>query len=163
MKVLEPAGDATVLFGGEASPVITQLLQEAAAVYQQTSRAEAILWSAQAIDPACLPVYFALYKFYFYKLRLEDAEKVALMGLNSAALQGGFPADWSCLSLTDANWSSGVGAQHFYLFTLKALAFIRLRLGKKEDSLALLEKLNILDPRDSIGSSVIRDIAFKSG
>jgi hypothetical protein len=159
MKVLEPAGDATVLFGGEASPVITQLLQEAAAVYQQTSRAEAILWSAQAIDPACLPVYFALYKFYFYKFRLEDAEKVAIMGLNTAAQQGGFSAEWSHLTLTSANWSSTDGPQHFYLFTLKALAFIHLRLGKREASLVILKKIQELDPTDTVGSSVIRDLA----
>jgi hypothetical protein len=159
MKSLETAGDPIALFGGEASPVITQLLQEAAAVYQQTSRAEAILWSAQAIDPACLPVYFALYKFYFYKFRLADAEKVALMGLKTAAHQGGFPAEWSRLSPTTAKWGSTEGVQHFYLFTLKALAFIRLRMGKREESLALLDKLRELDPNDSVGSSVIRDLA----
>ena len=159
MKGLETAGDPIALFGGEASPVITQLLQEAAAVYQQSSRAEAILWSAQAMDPACLPVYFALYKFYFYKFRLADAEKVALMGLKTAAQQGGFPAEWSHLSPSSAKWNATEGAQHFYLFTLKALAFIRLRLGKREESLALLDKLRELDPGDSVGSSVIRDLA----
>lgn len=52
-----------------------------------------------------------------------------------------------------------VGAQHFYLFTLKALAFIRLRLGRREESLALLGKLRELDPGDSVGSSVIHDLA----
>lgn len=159
MKVLEPAGDQTVLFGGEASTVITQLLQEAVAVYQQSSRAEAILWSAQAIDPTCLPVYFALYKFYFYKFRLEDAEKVAIMGLNTAAQQGNFPAEFSHLSLASANWSSTDGPQHFYLFTLKALAFIHLRLGKRESSLVILKKIQELDPADTVGSSVIRDLA----
>lgn len=159
MKGLETAGDPPALFGGTASPVITQLLRKAVAVYQQTSRAEAILWSAQAIDPTCLPVYFALYKFYFYKFRLADAEKVALMGLETAAHQGGFPADWSRLFPLSANWSMTDGPQHFYLFTLKALAFIRLRLGRQAESLALLGKLRELDPGDSVGSSVIRDLA----
>ncbi len=159
MKGLDTATDPITLFGGEASPVIAQLLKDAAAAYQQTNRAEAILWSAQAIDPACLPVYFALYKFYFYKFRLEDAEKVALMGLNTAAKLGGFPAEWSRLSFSDANWDSMDGAQHFYLFTLKALAFIRLRMGRRAESLELLVKLLELDPGDSVGSSVIRDLA----
>ena len=156
---LDTATEPTTLFGGEASPVVTQLLKDAAAAYQQTNRAEAILWSAQAIDPACLPVYFALYKFYFYKFRLEDAEKVALMGLKTAAQQGGFYAEWSRLSYADADWSSTIGAQHFYLFTLKALAFIRLRMGRREESIELLAKLQELDPGDSVGSSVIRDLA----
>lgn len=159
MKALEAAGDPIAVFGGEAKPVIIQLLQEAAAVYQQTNRAEKILWSAQAIDPSCLPVYFALYKFYFYKSRLADAEKAALAGLRTAAQQGGFPAEWSHLTAIAAKWSSPEGVQHFYLFTLKALAFIRLRLGKREESLAILDKLEELDPQDSVGSSVIRDLA----
>ena len=132
---------------------------EAALVYQQTNRAEKILWSAQAMDPACLPVYFALYKFYFYKARLEDAEHAALAGLKTAAQQGGFSADWINLSSASAKWESTDGAQHFFLFTLKALAFIRLRLGRREESLTILDKLKELDPKDSVGSSVIRDLA----
>ena len=161
MKVLDSIGDPQALYGGEASPVITQLLQDAAAAYQQTSRAEAILWSAQAINPACLPVYFALYKFYFYKFRLADAEKVTLMGLEMAARQGGFTSDWSRLSPQSVDWQLTDEPQHFYLFTLKALAFIRLRLGKRAESLALLNKLQELDPGDSVGSSVIRDLSSK--
>ncbi len=159
MKSLETPGDPMALFGGEAKPVIHRLLLDAAAVYQQTNRAEKILWSAQAMDPSCLPVYFALYKFYFYKARLEDAEKAALTGLKSAAQQGGFSADWMNLSAASAKWESTEGAQHFYLFTLKALAFIRLRLKRREESLAILHKLKELDPKDTVGSSVIRDLA----
>lgn len=160
MKVKDGiGGDPLALFGGEASPVIAQLLQDAAASYQCTTRAEAILWSAQAINPACLPVYFALYKFYFYKARLADAEKVALMGLDAAARQGGFIADWSQLSPAYCSGKQTQEPLHFYLFTLKALAFIRLRLGRRTESLALLDKLQKLDPKDTVGSSVIRDIA----
>ena len=159
MKILDTPGNQLPLFGGEAPPVITQLLMEAAAAYQQTSRAETILWSAQAINPACLPVYFALYKFYFYKFRLDDAEKAALMGLEMAARQAGFSADWTQLSSLSSNWNLTDEPQHFYLFTLKALAFIRLRLGKRTESLNLLNKLQELDPGDTVGSSVIRDIA----
>lgn len=157
MTVLEHTGDAMVLFGGEASPVITQLLREAAACYDQTPRAEAILWSAQAIDPQCLSVYFALYKFYFYKARLEDAEKVAQKGLNMAAEQSGFSSDWTKLSVNSAHWHDE-GPQHFYLFTLKALAFMRLRLGKHAESQSLIHKLEELDPSDTVGYSVIREV-----
>ncbi len=157
MKVLETTGDAMVLFGGEASPVITQLLREAAACYEQIPRAEAILWSAQAIDPRCLPVYFSLYKFYVYTARLEDAEKVAQKGLDMAAELGGFSAEWTKLSAHSAPWYDE-GPQHFYLFTLKALAFMRLRLGKFAESRVLITKLEELDPADTVGYSVIRTV-----
>lgn len=159
MNIMETT-DASSLFGGNASLIITQLLQEAAAAYQQTNRAEAMLWSAQAINPACLPVYFALYKFYFYKFRLDEAEKAALMGMEMAARQGDFSSDWSQLSSFSADWSVINEPQHFYLFTLKALAFIRLRLGRRTESLDLLNKLQELDPHDSVGSSVVRDLLF---
>lgn len=159
MKPLENPGDTHSLFGGVVSTAIAQLLQEAAASYQQTSRAEAILWSAQAINPTCLPVYFALYKFYFYKFRLEEAEKVALMGLDTAARLGKFSSDWSQLTPLSVDWNLIDAPQHFYLFTLKALAFMRLRRGQREESLALLDKIHELDPGDTVGSSVIRDLA----
>ena len=159
MGTLEATSEPITLFGGDASPVISQLLKDAAASYLQANRAEAILWSAQVIDPECLPVYFALYKFYFYKFRLADAEKVAFLGLKTAAKKCGFPAEWKQLSFADADWGSTVGPQHFYLFTLKALAFIRLRIGRRDESLEILLKLLELDPKDTVGSSVIRDLA----
>ena len=140
-------------------PDVDRHLQEAATAYHDTPLAEQLLWRALAIDPACLKVYFSLYKFYFYKHRLADAEHVTLTALETAARQGGFAPDWTVLTPASADWSCIYAPQHFYLFSLKALAFIRLRRGKTEESLALLDKLQELDPRDSVGSSVIRDLA----
>lgn len=147
-------------FGGEVSPTVAQLLREAAASYGTETKAEAILWSAQAIEPHCLPVYFSLYKFYFYKHRLEDAERVARMALVMAAGLGGFDADWKHLGPDSAPWSDTTSPAHFYAFSLKALAFIRLRRGDHDECQALLEKLNTIDPRDSVGWSVIRSFAL---
>lgn len=146
-------------FGGEVSPAVAGLLREAAASYGMETRAEAILWSAQAIEPQCLPVYFSLYKFYFYKHRLEDAERVARMALDMAAGLGGFNADWKQLGPDSAPWSDTRSPAHFYAFSLKALAFIRLRRGDHDECQALLEKLDAIDPRDSVGWSVIRGFA----
>lgn len=144
-------------------PDVDRHLLEAAAAYHDTPLAEQLLWRALAIDPSCLKVYFSLYKFYFYKHRLADAEQVTLTALETAARQGGFAADWTVLTPASADWSSLDEPQHFYLFSLKALAFIRLRRGKREESLALLAKLHELDPRDSVGSTVIRDLASGAG
>lgn len=143
-------------------PVVQQLLHEAVAVYSQANRAEAILWSAQAMYPECLPVYFALYKFYFYKGRLHDAERATRLGLATASRQAGFDADWHCLTATTVDWTDTRGPQHFYLFSLKALAFICLRLGRRSESQAILSKLAQIDPGDSVGASVIRDLVAGS-
>jgi tetratricopeptide (TPR) repeat protein len=143
-------------------PLVQQLLQEAVAVYSQANRAEAILWSAQAMYPECLPVYFALYKFYFYKGRLHDAERATRLGLAAASRQAGFDVDWHRLTIATVDWSDTLGPQHFYLFSLKALAFIYLRLDRRSESQAILSKLAQIDPGDSVGASVIRDLVAGS-
>lgn len=140
-------------------PGVAVRLAQAVESYHNTERAESLLCSAQAHAPECLPVYFSLYKFYFYKRMLPQAEEVALQGLEMAARQGGFTPDWTRLDAHSADWRRVDAPQHFYLFTLKALAFIRLRLGQSEDSHALLAKLQELDPLDTVGGSVIRDLA----
>jgi len=149
---------ANAALGFTAPPEIEHHPRQAAQVYQDTAAAEHILLRVLAMDPHCLAVYFSLYKFYFYKHRLHDAEHIALRGLATAAMQGGFDSDWTRLHRHSAAWQRVDGPQHFYLFTLKALAFIRLRLGQTAAARALLDKLLELDPADQVGASVIRDL-----
>lgn len=154
------SGDAFgVAIGFAAPPAIDEKLREAASCYDDTERAEELLWTALKADPNCLGSYFSLYKFYFYKRRLNEAEGVALLGLGTAAKLGGFTSDWTRLDANTVDWRRVDAPQHFFLFTLKALAFMRLRLGYAEESHALLAKLAELDPNDSVGASVIRDLA----
>lgn len=144
---------------GTLPPGVADWLAQAVASYHNTGRAEFLLCTAQALAPECLPVYFALYKFYFYRRMLPQAEEVALQALEIAARQGGFSSDWTRLDAHSTDWRRVDAPQHFYLFTLKALAFIRLRRGLGEDSRAILAKLQELDPLDTVGGSVISDMA----
>ena len=57
----------------------------------------------------------------------------------------------------DADFSA-IGPARFWLFTLKALAFIRLRRGDRAEAQALLEKAAQLDPADNMGASVIASL-----
>lgn len=154
--------EGTVRFGGTVSPDVELRLSMAAAAHDDAMTAEALLLDAQAIDPACLPVYYALYKFYFYKSRLAKAEHITLQALATAARQADFPAEWQLLTPRSADWTATGEPQHFYLFSLKALAFIRLRLGRAGEARAILAKLAELDPLDTIGASVIRALAAAS-
>jgi tetratricopeptide (TPR) repeat protein len=149
-------------FGGRTSEEADRRLRQAVASYTEPACAEALLRDAQELDPECLPVYFALYKFYFYRKRLAEAESAALQGLNVAARQAGFSADWRRLCPDSAAWAETTGPQHFYLFSLKALAFIRLRLGQRDEAVALLDKLGELDPQDSVGAGVVRTLALQT-
>jgi tetratricopeptide (TPR) repeat protein len=148
-----------VLFGGEAPDVVVSLLERAMQSYADGRQAENLLWQAHRHAPNALPVYFSLYKYYFYKGELEQAELAARMALVAAAMQGGFDAVWQNLEADTCDWADHASPAHFYMFSLKALAFIRLRRGDAEESAAMLSKLAELDPDDSVGASVIRSIA----
>ena len=146
-------------FGGPAPAAVDRRLEDAAASYADGALVETLLLEARTLDASCLPVYFALYKFYFYKSRLADAERIALTALDTAASQADIPADWRQLTPQSADWTDTRGPQHFYLFSLKALAFIRLRRARADEARALLTKLAELDPRDTVGASVIGSLA----
>ncbi|MEW5791730.1 MAG: hypothetical protein ACOY4L_04950 [Pseudomonadota bacterium] len=112
-----------------------------------------------ASRPETLPAYFALYKLYFRQSRLGEAEAAARLALDEAARQGGFPSDWHALESRTASWTAVDSPAHFYLFSLKALAFILLRQGQGAESSRILDKLAELDPSDCVGASVIRAYA----
>lgn len=158
---MELFGSPRVLFGGETSDSVASLLERAMASYADTQLAETLLWQAQRADPNALPVYFSLYKFYFYKGNLEQAELAARMALLIAAMHGGFNADWRSLQADSADWQDCAAPSHFYLFSLKALAFILLRRGAATESSAILAKLAEIDSGDSVGASVIRSMIEK--
>jgi hypothetical protein len=126
--------------------------------------AERALWDVQADDPCCLQVYFALYKFYAYHRRLSDAERAARLALSESARQGRFNTNWDELVKTvDPRSLYESEAGLFYLFSLKALSFIKLRQGKADDAGEILKVLFKLDPDDCSGASVTRALAESVG
>jgi len=150
-----------VIFSPNMPAEINHLLQAAVAASSiDQSRAESLFNQAQKLDSRCLQTYFALYKFYFFQKRLVDAERIVLAGLKEAAQQGGFPNDYRRLVQDPQQWNLYAGESGlFYLYTLKALAFIRLRLGLAEDAQCVLSHVQQLDPKDLSGASVIMDLA----
>ncbi|WP_424194795.1 hypothetical protein ACMYR3_04145 [Ampullimonas aquatilis] len=145
------------LFGGEAPASVVKLLREATKQASH-SQSEALLWTANVIAPDCLPVYFALYKFYFYKGKLAAAEDACRRGLKAAARKGDFNDDWANQK-AGPHWNEDTWPRRFYLFSLKALSFILLRQGREIESHQILNKLEEIDSGDRVGAVVIRDIA----
>lgn len=139
------------------SQTVKDLLLEAAWAGAQPRKVEALLWTAHALDPRCLAVYFALYRFLFRQAALEEAERVTRLGLAEAARQAGVSADWQQLHAASCDWSDTRAPQHFYLFSLKALAFISLRQQGYAQAHELLDVLRRLDPADHVGADVVRD------
>lgn len=161
MSLRQLFSDEGVLFGHDIDPEVNVYLQQAVHAHGEADilKAEELLWCAQRLKPEQLEVYIALYKFYFYKNRLAEAERVARLGLEMSAQVGGFSANWMQLNRDSAEWDRPRSAERVYLYTLKALAFICLRSMKFADSQQVLEKLQELDPLDQVGGSVIREVA----
>jgi tetratricopeptide (TPR) repeat protein len=147
------------LYGGDTPAPVTALLEQAMQCYADTDRAEGLLWQARLAAPQALSVFFSLYKFYFYKHQLEKAELTVRQALQVAARQGGFDSDWRRLDRDSTEWTVNNLPAHFFLFSLKALAFIRLRRGEIAECREILEKLAVIDPADQVGACVIRAYA----
>jgi tetratricopeptide (TPR) repeat protein len=151
-----------VYFARDIKPEVNACLQQAVACANDFERARALLHQAKEMDPDQLEVYTALYKFYFYRGYLDEAEMVTGESLARAAQQGGFDPDYTVLTPSSTDWQQQDGAARAYLYSLKALAFIRLRKDDRAGALAVLDKLQELDPEDQVGGSVIVELAEAS-
>lgn len=148
-----------VLFSPQIPEAVNRLLQAGvAASHADKPMAERLFQQALQADRQCLPSYFALYKFYFYQGRLSEAEREVISSLEAAASQGHFPSDYR--RLARGNWNLYASeASLFYLYTLKALAFIKLRQQQNAEARVILSLLETLDPEDRCGSSVIMSLS----
>lgn len=143
---------ADEFFGGEVPPPVRELLHRAAEA--APVQRGALLWTAQALAPGCLATYYALYKFHAGRREFELAERAAWRGLQEAAAQAGLPADWQAAPAPLPPETSGSSAGRFWLFTLKALAFIHLRSERPDTAQALLARLEACAPGARTGSDV---------
>jgi hypothetical protein len=147
-------GDAAdAFFGGEVSPAVHGLLHQAAEVHGE--QRAALLWTAQAMSPQTLVVYYTLYKHHAGRREFALAERAATRGLAEAATQAGLAADWRSVAPGHGVDFQRDGPARFWLFTLKALAFISLRSGQADTARALLAQIDRLDSGARIGSDVI--------
>jgi hypothetical protein len=151
--------ESTELFGGTIAPAAAHLIEVARNAPRD--QAAAALWTAAVSAPDNLPVYYLLYKFHASLGELERAHEAAAKGLHAAARAAALPADWRLVQPGDTNFSVP-GAARFWLFTLKALAFISLRRGDRDAALNLVAQLRRLDPADQLGASVVETLLQQS-
>ncbi|NTV94525.1 MAG: hypothetical protein HGA75_03810 [Thiobacillus sp.] len=149
--------DRTGLYFDEpVSDEVQGLIAEAGRQYG-SAVAEALLHKAYFLAPEALMVLVALYRFYFYQHRLEDALIVADRALAIVGRRLGFPDEWTRLHpdfLGQAVLRS-MGLLRFYLSVLKASGYINLRLGRMEQGRAQIEKLVELDSHDRFGGQAL--------
>jgi hypothetical protein len=153
-----PVGER-VRFGRDIPPAVNALLQQAAASTHDFTASERALLAARELAPAQLEVLIALYKLYFYRGHIGQAEQVVIETLYRAAHKGGFDPDWRCLDRASTDWRDASGPGRAYLYSLKALSFIRLRCNDRPGAEELLAALRRLDPHDRVGAGVVGDLA----
>lgn len=153
------AFEERVVFGRNIPPKVNACLQEAVACANDFERSRELLYRAREMKPDQLEVYIALYKVCFYRGHFDEAEQVALDVLQQSAKDAGFDEDWQQLNADSTDWTMDEGPARLYLYSLKALAFIRLRKGQHDVARQVLNKLQQLDLNDLVGGSVIMDLA----
>lgn len=141
--------DCELYFEAPTTAELDALIAHASQNYGDAS-AEASLRAAESLAPENLSVLVALYRYYFYQHRLDEALIIA----ERAMQVSGKP-----LHLT--GWQ-GLNEQHladtdfamlrFYLLALKASSVILLRLGHKDEARARLDQILAIDSRNQLGA-----------
>lgn len=147
------------LFGGEVPASVRHLIEVARNA--PLAQVRAALWTAAATAPDCLPVYYLLYKLHARLGEFDHAARAARTGLQVAARAAGLPDDWRAVAPDSADFSRP-GPARFWLFTLKAWAFISLRSGERAIAQELVAQLQRLDPEDHMGASVVERLVRES-
>jgi tetratricopeptide (TPR) repeat protein len=163
--VMTEESDRIAALLGVGLPVeADQHLRLAASLYQQDRLAEAHLQEAQRLAPDHAAVLIGLYRFYFYKNRLQEALSVAYRCLHKAAQDNGLNADWRKVEVQHADFNNYAAMlPRFFLFTLKGYAYLQLRLGNLEEGSAAVAKLLELDPADKLGGRVLLGVLERRG
>ncbi|MEM5372908.1 hypothetical protein V4C53_43900 [Paraburkholderia azotifigens] len=152
--------ESTGLFGRNVPAAVLQLIDTARGGDDED--VAAALWTAVLTYPRYLPPYYFLYKFHANRGELGEAHEVATKALAVAARQASIDSNWCAVQPGDADFSIP-GPSRFWLFTLKALAFISVRRGNRAVALKLIAKLRKLDPTDCVGFDVVEALLTQSG
>lgn len=146
-------------YAGEQSVEVTRLVAEAAEAYGH-AEAENFLLRAYFLVPEDLSVLVALYRYYYYQHRYEDALLVAHRALGVSAERLGINSDWTAANDLDLAYGvrKSTSLMRFYLHALKGAGYLKLRLGDMEGAVQRLNKVVELDKADRIGAKGLLEV-----
>jgi tetratricopeptide (TPR) repeat protein len=155
---------AAAILGEGLPEEVERLLHAAASSYDQDDVALRHLMEARLLAPTHPATLIGLYRFYFYKGRLEEALSIAEACLTRAAIDNSLPLDWRAVCAQDAAFGDfDAVAPRFFMFSLKGYAYLSMRLGDCDEGAAAVEKLLELDPADKVGARVLLDVLERRG
>jgi tetratricopeptide (TPR) repeat protein len=136
---------------------VKELIAQAAEDYSNGD-AEFPLLRAYFLAPESLNVLVALNRFYYYQHRLEDALLATYKALAVIRASIDFPENWQDLQQQHIDNTGNLTQVRLYLFTLKAVGFLNMRLHRLELSRQIFEKLISLDSKNRIGAQALLDL-----
>jgi len=149
-------------FEQEDAPDVQSLIKVASELYS-SGEAELPLLKAYLRAPESLNVLVSLNRFYYYQHRLEDALLISEKALTLIRRGIDVPENWQDLQVShiaDAPKDS-LARIRLYLFTLKSIGFLNMRMEKLALSRGIFEKLVALDDRDRIGAKGLLELVVK--
>jgi tetratricopeptide (TPR) repeat protein len=134
---------------------VAALLEGAADQYGSDggASAEAALLRAYFLAPEHLSVLVALYRYYYYQHRLEDALLVAERAIALSARDLALNQGWQGLDEAELRQigQRSMTLTRFLLLALKGAGYLELRLKRAQAALARFEKLAALDSDGRLG------------
>lgn len=135
---------------------VNDLLHRGAESYGE-GNAEGFLLCAQELAPENLTVLVALYRFYYYQHRYQDALNVAYRVMTLVAPMISFPFRWQEINHDDLAYGlmGSFTMVRFYLLALKGAAYLNFRMGNIEEGVRMLNKVISLDSNDRLGAKAL--------
>ena len=142
------------------SEQVKRLLDEAAEKYA-SGGAEAKLIRAYLLAPENLTVLVALYRFYYYQHRWNDALYIADQAILASGILLDMTRPWHSLTTDDIGSAAlrSMGLLRFYFLALKGAGYLCLRKGDQEEAVKRLQKVVDLDPQDRLGGRALLNLA----
>lgn len=138
---------------------VQELIQFASELYS-TGEAEMPLLKAYLRAPESLNVLVALNRFYYYQHRLAEALLISEKALLLIRRGIDFPEDWQQLQRQHISEAPKdlLTKVRLYLFTLKSIGFLNMRMENLALSLEIFQKLVELDDKDRIGAKALLEL-----
>lgn len=150
-------------FETEDSEDVQKLIRSASELYG-SGAAELPLLQAYLRAPESLNVLVALNRFYYYQHRLAEALLIAEKALTLIRRDLDFPEDWRQLEMKHISEAPKdlLTRIRLYLFTLKSIGFLHLRMKNLALSRCIFERLVMLDDKDRIGAKALLELVERT-
>jgi tetratricopeptide (TPR) repeat protein len=159
MDLLDFTGED--MYFDQPLPAEVETLIADAAEHYGEERAEHALMRAYFLAPEHLTVLVALYRFFYYRQRYDEALTVADRALAEAGRALGLDRDWRALGEDDLGRAAAqsMALTRFVLLALKGAGFLLMRMGRADEALERFEKAAAFDSSNRLGLTELLDWA----